>query len=42
MKDRRRERSDENGFFTSIKWMLTAISGALTTTLIFLLGPVAP
>ena len=42
MKYRRGKRSDENKLFASIKWMLTAISGALTTTLIVMLGPVAP
>jgi|GEM_PF-3175752 len=38
---RRKNNSDENRLFKSIKWALTAISGALTTTLIFLLGPVS-
>ena len=36
------KRSDDNKLFSSIKWLLTAISGALTTTLIVMLGPVAP
>ena len=36
------KRSNENKLFRQIKWVLTAISGALTTTLIFMLGPVAP
>ena len=38
---RREKSSDENKLFTSIKWMLTAISGALTTILILMLGPVS-
>jgi len=41
MKYRREKGSDENKLFSSIKWVLTAISGAITTTLIFMLGPVS-
>ena len=36
------KRSDENKLLGKIKWVLTAISGALTTTLIIMLGPVSP
>ena len=36
------KRSDENKLVASIKWVLTAISGALTTALIVMLGPVSP
>jgi hypothetical protein len=39
---KREKTSDENKLYASIKWLLTAVSGILTTTLIFMLGPVSP
>jgi hypothetical protein len=39
---KREKASDENKLFASIKWLLTVITGILTTSLIFMLGPVSP
>ena len=36
------KRSGENRLLARIKWVLTAISGALTTAFIVMLGPVSP
>ncbi len=41
MSYKRDSKSSENRFYAYIKWVLTAISGALTTGFIFLLGPVS-
>jgi len=41
MINKREERSKNKSVFDRIKWMLTAISGALTTAFIVMLGPVS-
>jgi hypothetical protein len=41
MLHKRKDRSSGKSVVESMKWILTAISGALTTALIVMLGPVS-
>ena len=41
MLNKRERRSSDKGIIGYMKWILTAISGALTTALIVTLGPVS-